>query len=142
MYWGGKLGLGDASMYWSEISKVVWGQKNKFDAVRGVFNVCSDVFLFNSPNISLSLSLSLSLDLSLQWCIFLQERVVAEIYSVAMTERNQQALCQVCECECEGEGECVCVCVCVCVCMRMHVCVCVKVEHVYVCLYIKLYSKL
>ena len=31
----------------------------------------------------------------LQWCLFLQERVVTEIYSLAMTERNQQALCQV-----------------------------------------------
>ena len=31
----------------------------------------------------------------LQWCLFLQERVVTEIFSMAMTERNQQALCQV-----------------------------------------------
>ena len=30
-----------------------------------------------------------------QWSIFLQERVVSEIYSMALSERNQQALCQV-----------------------------------------------
>jgi hypothetical protein len=30
-----------------------------------------------------------------KWCVFLQERVVTEIFSMAMTERNQQALCQV-----------------------------------------------
>ena len=30
-----------------------------------------------------------------QWSIFLQERVVSEIYSMALSERNQQVLCQV-----------------------------------------------
>ena len=59
--------------------------------------------------------------LRVQWCMFLQERVVAEIYTLAMTERNQQALCQVCECVCVFVCVCVCVYVCVCVC----VCVCV-----------------
>ena len=48
----------------------------------------------------------------LQWCLFLQERIVTEIYSLAMTERNQQALCQVRGRRGEGErgrmgeGEC------------------------------------
>ncbi len=30
-----------------------------------------------------------------QWCVFLQERVVSEIFYIAMSERNQQVLCQV-----------------------------------------------
>ena len=31
----------------------------------------------------------------LQWCLYLQDSVVREIYNIAGSERNQQSLCQV-----------------------------------------------
>lgn len=32
----------------------------------------------------------------LQWCLYLQDCVVRQVYNIAGSERNQQSLCQVC----------------------------------------------